>query len=429
MELALFILFLLFMVIVGLPVAYSIIIASVSYLILTGQDVALASEHLLSNTFNNFLLLSVPLFIFFANIMNASQVTEKLLAFCLAVVGRVRGGLGHVNVITSVIFSGMSGSAVADVAGIGKVIISMMNKSGSYSRGYAEAITAASSTIGPIIPPSIPMVLYALVSSSSIGYLFLGGIIPGLLMAVALMMINSFIAKRRNFAVEEGVPIRELPKRTYQAFPALIMPVILLYGIYGGVMTPTEAAAVASMYALMVAVFLYRSLSVKSFYNAMVESVHTSASTGLLICSALILNYIIVTENVPITIYEMFSSINISPIQFLLMINILILLLGFVLDASIIILVIIPLFIPIVKEMGIDLVHFGVVMVVNCMVGYITPPYGIVLLVINNITKTPIGVIMREIYPFLAGLVFILILLIFNPSLVLWLPKFFGYSG
>ena len=232
MELLLFLITLFGLAGIGTPIGYSILLASLVYLGLAGLDLALAGEKILQGLFKSFVLLSVPLFIVAANIMNVGTISDRLLNFCIAMVGRFRGGLGHVNVIASLIFSGMSGSAVADAAGIGKIIIDMMVKSGRYTRGYAAAITAATATIGPIIPPSIPMVLYALVSNASIGSLFLAGIVPGLVMGVVLMGMNAWISHRRDFGQEEAVPLRELPRVTAKATPALLMPVILLTGIF-----------------------------------------------------------------------------------------------------------------------------------------------------------------------------------------------------
>ena len=413
----------------GAPVAYAIIIASFVYLYAAGQSIGVAGKVLMDGLYQSFILLAVPLFIVAANIMNAGTVSDRLLRFCVAVVGRFRGGLGHVNVMASLVFSGMSGSAVADAAGIGKIIIEMMTKSGHYTRGYAAAITAASATVGPIIPPSIPMVLYALVSNTSIGFLFLAGIFPGLLMGFVLMAMNLWLSYRRNFSVEEPVPLKELPRTTFRAFPALMMPIILLYGIYGGVTTPTEAAAVAAFYALILAAVFYRSLSFRVFYDILVTSARSSAAVGLVIGGALILNYIVASENVPGRVAEALVGIDISPLAFLLLVNLLILLLGCVLDASTIILVIIPLFLPACRELGIDLVHFGVVAIVNCMIGLITPPYGILLFVINAVTRIPLVEIIREIWLFLAVLVFALLLLILFPGITLWLPRLFGYAG
>ena len=329
---------------IGTPIAYAIFVSSCAYLWVGGQGIGLAGKVILDGLYSSFILLAVPLFIVAANIMNAGTISDRLLRFCVAVVGRFKGGLGHVNVVASIIFSGMSGSAVADAAGIGKIIINMMVKSGHYTRGYAAAITAASATIGPIIPPSIPMVLYALVSNSSIGYLFLGGIIPGILMGTVLMAMNSFIAIKRGYEPEESVPISKLPMITFNAFPALLMPVILLYCIYGGVTTPTEAAAVAAFYALILASIFYRALSFSNFYSILVESARSSAAVGLVIGGALILNYIVASENIPDIIASYLVGLDVSPLLFLICVNILILLLGCILDATTLILVIIPLF-------------------------------------------------------------------------------------
>ncbi len=414
---------------IGAPVAYAILVGSLVYLMVAGQDIALAGEQILAGLYESFVLLAVPLFIVAANIMNAGTISQRLLQFCVATVGRFRGGLGHVNVVASLIFSGMSGSAVADAAGIGKIIIVMMTKSGQYTRGYAAAITAASATIGPIIPPSIPMVLYALVSNTSIGYLFLGGIIPGLLMGGVLMAMNTIISHKRGFALEEPVPLRDLPRHTINAFPALLMPAILLYGIYGGVTTPTEAAAVAAAYALLLAGLFYRALSFGALYRILVESARSSAAVGIVIGGALILNYIVASENIPNLLAQSLVGLDVHPLVFLLSVNLVLLLLGCLLDATTIILVIIPLFLPTCRELGIDLVHFGVVAIVNCMIGLITPPYGILLFVINAVTRIPLVEIIREIWAFLAALLVALLALILFPEIVLWLPRIFGYNG
>lgn len=414
---------------VGTPIGYSILLASVAYLGIAGLDVALAGEKILQGFYKSTILLAVPLFIVAANIMNAGSITDRLLNFCVAAVGRFKGGLGHVNVVASLIFSGMSGSAVADAAGIGKIIIQMMTKGGRYPRGYAAAITAASATIGPIIPPSIPMVLYALVSKASIGSLFLAGILPGLIMGVVLMAMNYYLANKRGFAIEDPVLLRELPRKTANAFPALLMPVILLYGIYGGVTTPTEAAAIAAFYALMLAVIFYRAISFKGLYSVFVESARSSAAVGIVIGGAFILNFIVISEQIPQVISVLLEGSDISPIMFLILVNILILALGCVLDATTIILVIVPLFIPTCEALGIDLVHFGVLVVVNSMIGLITPPYGILLFVINAVTDIPLREIISEIWGFLAVLIAALLVMLLLPDLVLWLPRVFGYVG
>jgi len=414
---------------IGTPIGYSIMLASVVYLGFSGLDVALAGEKILQGFYLSTILIAVPLFIVAANIMNAGTITDRLLNFCVAAVGRFKGGLGHVNVVASLIFSGMSGSAVADAAGIGKIIIEMMTKDNRYTRGYAAAITAASATIGPIIPPSIPMVLYALVSKASIGSLFLAGILPGLIMGLVLMIMNYYLAGKRGFAMEDPIPLRELPRKTANAFPALLMPVILLYGIYGGVTTPTEAAAIAAFYALLLAGLFYKALSFRALFNVFVESARSSASVGIVIGGAFILNFIVISEQIPQSIAMLLEGTDVNPIVFLIVVNLLILALGCILDATTIILVIVPLFIPTCEVLGIDLVHFGVLVVVNSMIGLITPPYGILLFVINAVTDIPLREIISEIWAFLVILIAALLIMLLVPDLVLWLPRVFGYQG
>jgi tripartite ATP-independent transporter DctM subunit len=414
---------------IGLPVAYSIIVGVLVYLSTGGQDLAIAGEMMVQRLFDGFLLLAVPLFIVSANIMNAGAISDRLLKFCIALVGRFRGGMGHVNVVASLIFSGMSGSAVADAAGVGKLIIDMMVKSGKYTRGYAAAITAATATIGPIIPPSIPMVMYALVSNASIGYLFLAGVVPGLMMGAVLMAMNTFISHRRDFGKEDPVPMRKLPGITIQATPALLMPVILLTAIYSGVTTPTEAAAIAAFYALIVSIVIYRAMNVATLYQIFVESARSAASVGLVIGASMILTYVVIQENIPQMISELFEGSAISPLAFLLLVNVMVLLLGCILDATVIILVIIPLFIPTCNALGIDLIHFGVLIVVNSMIGLITPPYGMLLFVINAVTGIQLKEIIREVWPFLGILIAALLVMTLVPEIVLWLPRYFGYQG
>jgi tripartite ATP-independent transporter DctM subunit len=427
LALSLCLLTILLLATIGAPISLAMIVSAVVYLAVKGQDLAIAGEQIIQGLYDGFVLLAIPLFIVAANFMNAGTISDRLTQFCLALVGRMKGGLGHVNIVTSVIFAGMSGSAVADAVGLGKVSIDMMVKDNRYTAGYAAAITAATAVIGPIIPPSIPMVLYALVSDASVGYLFMGGIVPGLLMSAAMMALNSYVAHKQNIPLEEPVPLREIPSVTFRALPALLMPVILLGGIYSGATTPTEAAAVAAAYAFIVAAVFYRALSLRSIVEVMRESSRSSASVGLVIGAAMIFNYIVASENIPADVSHALKGLEISPLAFMLAVNVLFLILGCLLDASTIILVIIPILIPTCKALGIDLVWFGVVSVVNCMIGLITPPYGILLFVINATTGIPLRVIISDIWPWVAVLVVCLVLMIIFPDIVLWLPKMFGY--
>jgi tripartite ATP-independent transporter DctM subunit len=413
----------------GLPIGHAMIAGSILFLLLDGQDMGTAAEQLLNGLYTSFVLLAVPLFILAAELMNIGSMTERLLRFCNAFVGRFRGGLAHVNIAQSIIFAGMSGSAIADAAGTGKIMQTMMTQGGRYSASYAAALTAASSVIGPIIPPSIPMVLYALVSDASIGYLFLGGVVPGLLMGLAQMAIVAVTARRRGFPVEPPVPVRRLPGITIRALPALLMPVVLLGGIYGGVMTPTEAAAVAAAYALLVSAVLYRSISWRELYASLAASARSTASIGMLIAGALVFNYVVTIENIPQTLRVALDGLELSPTGFLILVNLVLLLLGCVLEGTAILLVIVPVFIPTAEALGIDMVHFGVVVVVNIMLGLITPPYGLLLFIMTNIAGEPLKAIVREVLPFLFAMLAALALITFVPDLVLWLPRLLGYEG
>ena len=415
--------------VLGLPVGYAMIAGSILYLLATGQDLSIAAEQLLQGLRGSFVLLAIPLFIMSAELMNVGSLSNRLLHFCNAVVGRFRGGLGHVNVVQSVIFAGMSGSAIADAAGVGRLIISMMTREGRYTSSYAAAITAASAVVGPIIPPSIPMVLFALVSDASIGYLFLGGAVPGMLMAATLMAINSVMAQRRNFPVEEAIALRKIPEITLRAFPALMMPVILLGGIYGGITTPTEAAAVAAAYAFFISTVLYRDVTLAQAYTAVLASARSSASIGILIGGALVFNYVVTIENIPHSLSALLADYRLSAIGFLLLVNVVLLALGCLLEGITILLVIVPIFIPMAQALGIDMVHFGVVVVVNLMIGLITPPYGLLLFVVASIARAPLMPIIRDIAPFLVALLGALAFITLVPDAVLWLPRLLGYAG
>lgn len=413
----------------GLPIGHAMIAGSIFYLLLAGLDMGTAAEQLLNGMYSNYIILAVPLFILAAELMNIGSMTDRLMAFCNAIVGRFRGGLAHVNIAQSIIFAGMSGSAIADAAGTGKMMQQMMTRDGKYPASYAAALTAATAVIGPIIPPSIPMVIYALVSDASIGYLFLGGVIPGLLMALSQMFIVGVDARRKNFPVEPPTPLRELPLITRRAFPSLMMPVVLLGGIYSGATTPTEAAAVAAAYALLIAVVLYRSVSFADLYRSILSSARTTASIGMLIAGALVFNYVVTVENIPQSLSILFARWELSPVGFLILVNVLLLLLGCVLEGTTILLVVVPVLIPTAQVLGIDMVHFGVMVVVNIMLGLITPPYGLLLFIMTRIAEVPLKDIVRDVLPFLWAMIGALALITFFPELVLWLPRLLGYQG
>lgn len=413
----------------GLPVGHAMIGGSILYLYLAGLDMGTAAEQLLNGMYGSFLLLAIPLFVLAAEFMNTGSIMDRLLRFCNAIVGRFRGGLAQVNVVQSIIFASMSGSALADAAGSGKLMQTLMTKDGKYPPAYAAALTTVSSVIGPIMPPSIPLVLYALVSNTSVGYLFLGGVIPALLLGAVQMAMIAISARRRNFPVEPRVPLRDMPRVTWEALPALLMPVILLTCLYSGVTTPTEAAAVAAAYALLVSVLLYRSVSARDVYTALSTSARVTVSIGMLIAGALVFNYVITVENIPRTLSGMLKAHEMSPLVFLLVVNVLLLVLGCFLEGTTIILVILPVLLPTAQALGVDPVHFGVMAVTNIMLGLVTPPYGLLLFMMSKIAEVPLRDIVREVLPFLWVMIGALALIMLVPDLVLWLPRLMGYKG
>ncbi len=413
----------------GLPVGHAMIGGSILYLALAGLDMGTAAEQLLNGMYSSFLLLAIPLFVLAAEFMNTGSIMDRLLRFCNAIVGRFRGGLAQVNVVQSIIFASMSGSALADAAGSGKLMQTLMTKDGKYPPAYAAALTTVSSVIGPIMPPSIPLVLYALISNTSVGYLFLGGVIPALLLGAVQMGLIAFTARRRNFPVEAKVMLRDMPRVTWEALPALLMPVILLYCLYSGVTTPTEAAAVAAAYALLVSALLYRGVGARDVYVALRSSARVTVSIGMLIAGALVFNYVITVENIPRTLSGVLKAYEMSPLVYLLVVNVLLLVLGCFLEGTTIILVILPVLLPTAQALGIDPVHFGVMAVTNIMLGLVTPPYGLLLFMMTKIADVPLNELVREVMPFLYVMIGALALITLFPELVLWLPRVLGYKG
>jgi len=410
-----------------MPIGFSMLAAGIGYLIAKGQDVGLVAEQVGNGLYNSYVLLAVPLFVFAANIMNAGTVSERIFDFCRILVGRMRGGLAQVDILVSVIFSGMSGSAIADAAGPGLVTIRQMLKKPEYTRGFAGAVVVASATLGPIIPPSIPMVIYALVSGASVGALFLGGVVPGFLMAGLMMFVVHIIAVKRNMPRDEPVPRSEWAGLIFRGALPLSMPIVLLGGIYSGAFTPTEAAAVAALHALILAAVVFRALTWRSFWGVVMESARGSAVITLILAGSFMLNYAFTAEGVPQSMAMWVDSMHLSKIQFLLLVNVMFLVLGCFLDVSVLLLVFVPMLLPAAKLLGVDLVHFGVLVVLNMMIGLIHPPFGMLLFVTKALTGIPIGEMMKEGWPFLVMLLCLLLAMTFFPQIVLWLPQTMGY--
>jgi tripartite ATP-independent transporter DctM subunit len=382
----------------------------------------------LNGLYNSYVLLAVPLFILAANLMNAGTISERIFDFCRILVGRLRGGLAQVDILVSVVFSGMSGSAIADAAGPGLVTIRQMLRKPGYTPGFAGAVVVASATIGPIIPPSIPMVIYALVSGTSVGALFLGGVIPGLLMAGVLMVAVHIIATRRNMPKDDPVPRSMWPQLLLRGALPLSLPVVLLGGLYSGVFTPTEAAAVAALHALLLAGIVYRALNWRTLAAVFVESTRSAAVITIIIAGAFLLSYAFTAEGVPQALAQWVAGMQLSGWQFLLLVNLVFLVLGCFLDTAVMLLVFVPMLLPAAKLLGIDLVHFGVVVVINMMIGLVTPPFGMLLFVTNALTGIPIKDMLREGWLFLVMLLGLLLVLTLVPQIVLWLPQTMGYG-
>jgi C4-dicarboxylate transporter DctM subunit len=413
---------------VRMPIGFSMIASGIAYVLVKRQDVGLIAEQVGNGLYNSYVLLAVPLFVFAANVMNAGTVSERIFDFCRILVGRVRGGLAQVDILVSVVFSGMSGSAIADAAGPGLVTIRQMLKKPEYSPGFAGAVVVASATLGPVIPPSIPMVIYALVSGASVGALFLAGVVPGVLMALLMMVVVAVIARRRGMPREAPVPRSEWAGVLFRGALPLSLPVVLLGGIYTGVFTPTEAAAVAALHALLLAGVVCRALPWRTLWAVILESTRGSAVITMILAGSFVLNYAFTAEGVPQAMAQWVAGMQLTQVQFLLMVNVLFLVLGCFLDVSVLLLVFVPMLLPAAKALGIDLVHFGVLVVLNMMIGLITPPFGMLLFVTKALTGIPIGAMVREGWLFLLMLITLLLALTLFPQMVLWLPQSMGYG-
>jgi len=414
--------------ILRIPIALGMLMSSIYYFALApgpATGIQMTATQFLTQLNVKFILIAVPLFVFTAKIMNTGEITEMVFRFANILVGRWKGGMGHVNVIASIIFSGMTGSAVADASGLGIMEIEAMRKQ-HYDDGFSCAITAASATIGPIFPPSIPMVFYAMFSGASIGNLFLGGMAPGILIGIALMIYIAYIARKRNYPKGKRYPLRQFIKITIKAFPALLTPVILLGGIYSGIVTPTEAGALAGFYAVIISFFVYRALGLRQLIEVIIDTVKTTGTLTIIVGAAFSFSYIVAIEHIPDMFASILLGITTNKYLLLLIINILFIVLGMFIDTMCITLVFIPMVLPLVKSLGIDLVHFGVVIVLNMMIGLSTPPFGMLLFIVSGISGTPLKTIIKEIFPMLLVLIGVLFLITYVPVIVMFIPNTFG---
>ena len=412
--------------VLGAPLGHAMLAGGFVYLIATHQDVGLVVDQTMNGLYNSYLLIAVPMFIFVANVMNASGVIERLLAFGSAMVGHLPGGLAQVNVVTNLIFSGMSGSAVADASGPGLVVARMMTGKGNYPRGFAAATSVISATLGPLMPTSIPMIFYALIANASVGAMFLGGLVPAGLMALVMMIVIAIVARRRNFPREARTGWAQMPAVLGRALAPMALPGILLGLIYSGVTTPTEAAAIAAGYALLLALVVYRTLRLSQLRTVISDTVRATAMIALIMSGAFVFNYAVANEGVPQLIQGAFLRWHLSATGFLLCVDVLMLFLAIVLDEVTILLVIVPLLVPIAQGLDIDLIHFGIVVVLNMMVGLTLPPHGLLLFVMSGLTGTPLAEIFREVPPFILAMLAIVLAVTLFPDIALWLPRSAG---
>ena len=409
--------------VIRMPISFSMMVAPIVYFLVANPN-RLNSLYtvITGNMIAGFTMLAAPLFVFMANVLNESEITDKMFNFCNGLLGRMKGGTAQVNVLISLIFSGMTGSAIADASGIGLMEIQQMKKEG-YDAEFSCAITAASATIGPIFPPSIPMVIYGMLSGASVGKLFMGGMIPGVLLAIMLMVYVFFISHKRNYPSGVIMSLRQFLRATLVALPALLTVVLLLFGIYGGVCTPTEAGALASAYALLIGFLVYRSLGWEKLKVILVKTAANTATLALLCGSAYLFSYVVALEKIPATVASFVTGICPNKYIFLLVVNIVFLLLGCVLDVSTIQLVFVPMVLPLVKAFGIDLVHFGVVICLNMMIGLSTPPFGMLLFIVSGLGKTKIAGVIKEILPMVIIMIALLFLCTYCEPIVMFLPN------
>jgi tripartite ATP-independent transporter DctM subunit len=396
-------------------------VAALVYVLVRGLPFTLFSQ-MMTVSVNSFTLIAIPLFILAAHILNEGGVTDRILEACRAFVGHLRGGLAHVNVLNSVIFAGMSGSALADASGIGLLEIKVMEKEG-YTTEFSAATTAASATIGPIIPPSIPMLLYASLTDTSVGRLFAGGILPGLLMALALMIYIALVAKRMNLPQGKFPGLKGVAKALWTGMGPLLAPVILLGGMFSGVFTPTEAAAVTVLYALLLVGPIYGSLRLSDLPQMMVKTGETTGVVLFVLATGSILSYALTSEKVGMALVEACSGIIGNPVVLLLVLNLAFLILGCVMEGASVLVIFVPMLIPLLRAAGINLVHFGVVLVLNLMIGLLTPPVGLILYLMTNLAGVTLEGLLHDLAPMIVALIVVLLTITVFPDLVLWMPN------
>lgn len=410
----------------GFPVAFALGFCSLIYLWVEGFPLTIVAQKL-AFSIEGFALLAIPLFMLAGALMNAARITDRIFDFANLAVGRIPGGLGHVNILASLIFAGMSGSVLADVAGLGRMELRAMERQG-YEKRFAVGITLASSVIGPILPPSVPMVLFGILAEVSVVGLFLGGVMPALVITICLMVYVFIIGRRRGYYSSEWPALGALLRAFIKAFPPLLTPVIIVGGMTLGIFSPTEAATVAVLYALFLSAIVYRDLGLVTFLNVIRETVLSTSKLLFIITNALLFGWVLTVGDVPQQIAEVSATWFESPWMFLLMVNIVLLILGALIENAILLFILGPMLLPVaVGTYGIDPLHFGVIVVLNIMIGQYTPPMGLSLFIMRDISGLSLGQVSWAVAPFLLPLIAGLMIVTYFPTVVLWLPRLLGF--